>query len=228
MRFLRSVFRKIKRFFTGKEYHVPKPTPVQENQETQEQHSETQANTNYLSYTERDKKKRTLRYYSVLFATMVISPAKYQEISRVVSLIKSHKSKYLEAQARTNIDWRVIGVIHYMEASCNFDRQLLNGQRWWRRTTIVPKRKGPWKSWLDSTVAAFKYHKLKNSDLSAVLKFLERYNGLGYAKRGLNSPYLWSYSNHYTRGKYVRDGVFDPTAISKQVGAAVILKSLGF
>jgi peptidoglycan hydrolase-like protein with peptidoglycan-binding domain len=40
------------------------------------------------------------------------------------------------------------------------------------------------------------------------------------------SPYLWSFSNHYTRGKYVADGRFSPTAVSQQVGAAVLLKQL--
>lgn len=42
----------------------------------------------------------------------------------------------------------------------------------------------------------------------------------------MRSPYLWSYSNHYSKGKYVRDRVFDPEAVSDQCGAAVLLKAL--
>jgi len=61
-----------------------------------------------------------------------------------------------------------------------------------------------------------------------VLYKLEAYNGWGY--RGLQSPiptpYLWSFSNHYTRGKYVADGKYSPTATSQQCGAAVLLKRL--
>jgi lysozyme family protein len=54
----------------------------------------------------------------------------------------------------------------------------------------------------------------------------EGYNGWGTRSRGINTPYLWSYSNHYTKGKYVADGQWDPDAVSKQCGAAVILKAL--
>jgi lysozyme family protein len=55
---------------------------------------------------------------------------------------------------------------------------------------------------------------------------LEKYNGFGYRKRGLATPYLWSFSDRYRQGKYVADGVFDPAAVSGQCGAAVIMKRL--
>jgi lysozyme family protein len=55
---------------------------------------------------------------------------------------------------------------------------------------------------------------------------LEAYNGFGYRFRGLASPYLWSFSDRYERGKFVRDGVFDPNAVSRQSGAAVLVKRL--
>lgn len=34
--------------------------------------------------------------------------------------------------------------------------------------------------------------------------------------RGKPSAYLWSFSNHYEKGKYVRDRVWDPNYVSKQ------------
>ena len=57
---------------------------------------------------------------------------------------------------------------------------------------------------------------------------LEAYNGFGYRTRHpeVLTPYLWSFSNHYTSGKYVADGTWSPTAKSKQCGAAVILRRL--
>jgi lysozyme family protein len=55
---------------------------------------------------------------------------------------------------------------------------------------------------------------------------LELYNGWGYRKIGSVTPYLWSFSNLYVKGKFVRDGVLDPEVISKQTGAAVILKRM--
>jgi len=66
-----------------------------------------------------------------------------------------------------------------------------------------------------------------------ILDFLEHYNGLGYRNGAgrdttppSTSPYLWSMTDQYTRGKYVRDGVFDPEAVSQQVGAVPLLMLL--
>jgi hypothetical protein len=58
------------------------------------------------------------------------------------------------------------------------------------------------------------------------MTLLEQYNGLGYASRGLPSPYIWSGTNQYINGKYVADGVFNPDEIDRQLGCAAILKSM--
>jgi hypothetical protein len=55
---------------------------------------------------------------------------------------------------------------------------------------------------------------------------LEGYNGWGYRPRKINSRYLWSYSNHYTSGKYVADGIWSPTAVFRQCASAAILRHL--
>jgi lysozyme family protein len=55
---------------------------------------------------------------------------------------------------------------------------------------------------------------------------MEQFNGFGYRVKGINSPYLWSFSNHYSKGKFTRDGFFDPNAVSKQIGAAVLLRRM--
>jgi hypothetical protein len=54
----------------------------------------------------------------------------------------------------------------------------------------------------------------------------EKYNGFGYRRRNIQSPYLWSYCQHYTSGKFIQDGKYDPGAVSKQCGAAVLLSEL--
>ena len=59
-----------------------------------------------------------------------------------------------------------------------------------------------------------------------MLYLLEKYNGFGYRNMGKATPYLWSFSNLYEKGKYVADGRFDPEAVSKQCGAGVMLKAL--
>ena len=55
---------------------------------------------------------------------------------------------------------------------------------------------------------------------------LEGYNGLGYASRGVPSPYLWAGTNQYKAGKYVRDGVYDPSHVDVQPGCAGMLLAM--
>ncbi|MBD1809687.1 peptidoglycan-binding protein [Microcoleus sp. FACHB-SPT15] len=66
-----------------------------------------------------------------------------------------------------------------------------------------------------------------------ILWYCERYNGWGFQTgAGRNttpprrSPYLWSKTNHWIKGKYTSDGRFNPNAGSLQVGVAAILKRL--
>src|SRR6185437_13147463 len=54
----------------------------------------------------------------------------------------------------------------------------------------------------------------------------EQYNGLGYAARGMPSPYLWAGTDQYRSGKYVRDGVYDSHAVDSQPGCAGLLLAL--
>ena len=155
----------------------------------------------------------------------------------VVNKINSNKFRYEEverlvwAQFNKAIPWQVISCIHALEAGLSFDKNLHNGQSWKKKTTWVPKGRGPFSSWETAALDAFS---LKTSlfpkewTVEATLDFLERYNGLGYRKyhQDVNTPYLWSGSNHYEKGKYVSDGKFDKNAVSKQVGAVLILKGL--
>ena len=55
---------------------------------------------------------------------------------------------------------------------------------------------------------------------------LEAFNGFGYRRIGRASPYLWSFSSLYERGKFVSDGSFNARARSQQCGTAVMLKLL--
>lgn len=44
--------------------------------------------------------------------------------------------------------------------------------------------------------------------------------------RDRRSPYLWSFTEHYSAGKFMKDGVYDPEAIDVQCGAATLLRRL--
>jgi lysozyme family protein len=83
-----------------------------------------------------------------------------------------------------------------------------------------------WHESAKDALAMKDWHNYHNWDIPHILFRVESYNGFGYKNRGINSPYLWSATNHYEHGKFVSDGHFDAVAISAQVGAAIIIKRL--
>ena len=86
-------------------------------------------------------------------------------------------------------------------------------------------------TWEESAIDSLRFSKLdqvKSWDVPGLIYQIERYNGFGYRLRHpeVLTPYLWAGSNHYTKGKFVADGKFDPDAISKQTGAAILVSRL--
>jgi lysozyme family protein len=141
------------------------------------------------------------------------------------------KQKYLSVSLKTGVPWWFIAVVHEREGSQRWDTYLGNGQLLDRITTIVPKGRGPFSSWEEGAIDALVNcgpYAARNTDWSAggSLSLLEEYNGLGYAARGLPSPYVWSGTNQYKSGKYIRDGVYDPNVVDEQLGCAGLLKAM--
>lgn len=155
-------------------------------------------------------------YYRDLWDTMRVRPEWEPQVKAAATRLQTQRALY----DGLGPDWRLVGAIHHMECDADPARQILNGQRWDRITTIHPKGIGPFTSWREAALLALREHAL------ATLRDVERWNGRGYEFRDLNSPYVWSGSNHYEKGKYGSDGRFDPNLVSKQVGAALILAAL--
>lgn len=158
-----------------------------------------------------------------------------ERIIAVVDRIQRDLVRYEIAEGQTGVPWYVIACLHNMEASGSFDKHLHNGNPLTKRTYWVPKGrlvdKDPPYTWEESAADALAYDKLTlitSWELHHLLYTLERYNGLGYVRwhPDVPSPYLWSGSFHYTRGKYIADGKWSSTAVSQQVGCASILREM--
>jgi lysozyme family protein len=176
------------------------------------------------------------REYQKLFDSCEARAGHRVEIEAIVKRVLDNKQRYESVSAHTGVPWYVIAAIHNLECSLRFDRHLHNGDPLSNKTKNVPPGRPPGVppfTWEVSAKDALKYDNFTgwtNWSLPGTLYRLEGYNGWGYRNNektyGVKSPYLWSYSNHYTSGKYVSDRVFDPKAESKQCGAAVLLKAL--
>jgi lysozyme family protein len=141
------------------------------------------------------------------------------------------KLRYLAVEIRTGVPWFIIAVIHERECSQNWMGSLAQGDPWNRASVHVPAGRGPFVSWEACAYDALTHcapYAARNKDWSigAALTTLEEYNGLGYAARGRPSPYIWSGTDQYVSGKYVRDGFYDPNAVDGQLGCAGLLMAM--
>ena len=154
----------------------------------------------------------------------------HKDLNYVVNKILSNRPLYEKIGI---VPWWVVGAIHNLEASFNMNCHIHNGDPLSAKTVHVPKGRpvngNPPYKWEESAFDAFSLQgKWDQWDIAGSLWYCEKYNGFGYRKSTINipSPYLWSGSNIYSKGKYASDGRYDPNLVSKQVGAGVVFKKL--
>ncbi|MBK8039234.1 MAG: hypothetical protein IPK22_19185 [Verrucomicrobiaceae bacterium] len=155
--------------------------------------------------------------YEGLYKSMKVNPGREAAVKKIANDITKNQARYEAVAASTKVPWQVIAVIHNMEASLNFNKHLHNGDPLSARTVQVPKGRPltgqPPFTWEFSAADALAFDKLTtwtDWSIAGTLFKLEGFNGFGSRNRGINTPYLWSFSQHYTKGKFVRDGVWIP------------------
>jgi lysozyme family protein len=171
--------------------------------------------------------------YNDLFNRCEIAADKMTEVEGVVQRIVDFQNRYASIAAQSNVPWYVIAVIHNMECGLDFTKHLHNGDSLKRRTINVPAgrpktARAPF-TFEESALDALEYDGFtawSNWSIGGICYKFEGYNGWGYRAHNINSPYLWSYSNLYTSGKFIRDNVWSDKAVSRQCGAAVILRRM--
>lgn len=179
--------------------------------------------------------------YETLFARMRVNPERAGDVARLWQRIAepSARASYMAVAAETRVAWFVVAIIHSLESTLRFDAHLHNGDPLTGRTVHVPAgRPQAWslewpmrQRWVKSAIDALRHDaldKIPAWDAANVAFALERYNGFGYRRNypAVKSPYLWSFSDVYTRGKYRADGLFDPSLVSQQCGGMVLLKHM--
>jgi lysozyme family protein len=153
-------------------------------------------------------------------------------LTHLVDGVSAHlvaaKQRYITVALKTGVPWAVIAVIHERESSQSWAASLAQGDPWDRESIHVPAGRGPFPSWeaaAEDALVICPPHAAHWSDwtIGGALCLLEQYNGLGYARMGIPSPYIWAATDQYHSGKYVADGHFDPNAVDRQIGCAALL-----
>ena len=147
--------------------------------------------------------------YLELFDSCTIRSKHQGTVAWYVSKLKDpgNQARYKRVARAVCAPWFFIGIIHGMEAGFNFRGHLHNGDSLRRRTRNIPRNRpkvwNPPSSWEASAVDAIRYDKFVNKqdwDLATMLYRWEAYNGFrSRTIHKINTPYLWSFSNHYTK-----------------------------
>lgn len=183
---------------------------------------------------------RSLRFddieaeYAALFAAARLRSEHQASADWHLAMMQRSRARYEAAGKRAGVPWFFIAAVHGLEASFNFRAHFHNGDfPLTQRTRQVPAGRPrvwlPPSDWESSTVDALRMMGFAGQpdwNIARTLFRLEAYNGFGYRRLGKVSPYLWSFSTHYDRGKFVADGRYNARARSQQCGAAVMLKLL--
>lgn len=172
--------------------------------------------------------------YQQLYTTCEIKSDKLSQVDTIINRIIDNRTRYKKVERVTDVPWFIVAVIHQLEGSGNFNTHLHNGDPLSARTIQVPKNRPlgePPFTWEESAQDALTFDGLNNWQdwsIPGICYTLEKFNGWGYRKynSSVKSPYLWSFSNHYIKGKYKFDGKFDPDLVSQQCGAVVLLKRM--
>jgi lysozyme family protein len=171
------------------------------------------------------------RGYANLWTQATLKPERREAAKTAARRLNINQARY--TKAGKTIPWWWVAIIHNLESSASFLGHLHNGDPLTARTRQVPAGRpavgSPPFTWEESAQDALQMHglfQIAGWDIARCLFEWERYNGFGYVARKINSPYVWSFTSLYTRGKYVADGKFDSMAVSQQCGAAATLLAM--
>jgi lysozyme family protein len=141
------------------------------------------------------------------------------------------QGRYADVSEKLGIPQVFIATSFERESSSNFADSPAQGDPWNRVSTHVPRGRGPFASWTEAALDAYRLDRL--DQVSALnwtwARFCyegELFNGFGYRAHGVHTPYNWAGTNVYSLGKYVADGVFDPNHADTQLGVVPVARTM--
>lgn len=159
-------------------------------------------------------------------ARRFVAPEAKQRYQNISFLIQERHGKH--------IPWWFIPLVHERECvggNTNWHCSIAQGDAFNKVSIHRPTGIGPFASFENAAVYSLVHaapHAANNTNWSGggVMTIGEKYNGLGYANKGRPSPYIWAGTDQYVKGKYVKDGVYDPNKVDAQLGMAITLKEM--
>lgn len=170
--------------------------------------------------------------YAAKWQAMRLSDSILSVIEKDAKRILPSLPIYRSVEAITKVPAALLAAIHNRESNRNFKTYLGNGEPLFRVTTLVPKGRGPFKSWADGAIDALTlegFHRARWHPWTVEMAAFaaETYNGFGYRQyHNEASPYLWAGSNQEEWGKYTADGKWNRSVWDSQIGVMPYLAIL--
>ncbi len=159
----------------------------------------------------------------------IVRVTKTQEVDKIARRLMRGDAipQYAAVQKALGIPVVVQATICERESGADFSKSPAQGDPWNRRSTHVPRGKGPYNSWHESAIDTF--HNVDHLDDNSAPWSLpyacwkwEAFNGFGYRMHGRRSPYVFGGTNLQQSGKYVSDGNFDAGVMDTQIGTVPV------
>lgn len=170
-------------------------------------------------------------------AKIKLSPVNARSLEKFIDHYKKNKQRYDKVADVTGYPPELIAALHFRESvePDKFNTYMHNGAKVGTVSKIVPKGI-KFDTWEESAIDLLNNEDNKryknmyrfdkdSKDTIAMVSFAERHNGGGYAKQGINSPYVYSGTDKYVAGKFDADKHFNPNAVDKQLGIYVMLEA---
>lgn len=174
--------------------------------------------------------------YAGRYTRAHLLPSRTSALDAIAARQLAARARYESVAERLGeTPWYLVAILHELESSGRWTAHLHNGDPLTSRTTHTPAGRPvdgeppfTWEASAFDALSGRGFAAISAPDwtIARLLWEAERYNGWGYRARRVPSPYLWSFTDQYTRGKFTSDGVYDPTAVSAQAGAAAQLLTL--
>ena len=164
------------------------------------------------------------------------------ELKKFKKAFVKNKSMYKKVAKKAKVPAQLVAAIHYRENTSDclggkFDSYLHNGDMLGKETVNEPKGifypKGQFvraaQNAIDMKSSYRGRYKLSatSKDFVGMCSFALTYNGKPKSKRiWQHSPYVFSGTNIYKKGKYTHDKGYDPNTIDKQVGVFLLINKI--
>ena len=166
--------------------------------------------------------------YEALLASMKVTREAEVEAIAGKLLGFAREGLYTQVSLDTGVPIVWMATSFEREASSNFNDSPAQGDPWHEISVHVPKGRGPFTSWAAAAKDAYHLDGLDqvgagNWTAARACYEGELFNGFGYRAHGVHSPYLWSGTSNYVKGKFVADGVWDANHVDTQLGIVPVM-----